>query len=177
MYRLEKPRPPFKTQCLFYSPTALLRIQPWSPLLTRIPSCSRYCRCASIMAVCIQFHCSHVCSCILGVFRQYLAPYVGTAIAEYYRDRGQHALVVFDDLTQHAIAYASLSKYTIYDFSRNFMNPCTAQLADYIITIPILFQATVRDSDKLEIHARVAPGACWNFERCARWRVRSSDIL
>jgi F-type H+-transporting ATPase subunit alpha len=40
---------------------------------------------------------------------QYLAPYSGTAMAEYYRDNGQHALIVYDDLTKQAQAYRQLS--------------------------------------------------------------------
>lgn len=39
----------------------------------------------------------------------YVAPYAATAIAEYFRDRGQHSLVVYDDLTTHARAYRSIS--------------------------------------------------------------------
>jgi F-type H+-transporting ATPase subunit alpha len=39
----------------------------------------------------------------------YLAPYAGCAMGEYYRDRGQHALVCYDDLTKHAWAYRELS--------------------------------------------------------------------
>ncbi len=40
---------------------------------------------------------------------QYLAPYSATAMAEYFRDSGRHALVIFDDLTKHAQAYRELS--------------------------------------------------------------------
>ena len=40
---------------------------------------------------------------------QYLAPYAATAMAEYFRDNGMHALVVFDDLTKHSQAYRELS--------------------------------------------------------------------
>ncbi len=40
---------------------------------------------------------------------QYLAPYAATAMAEYFRDTGRHALVVFDDLTKHSQAYRELS--------------------------------------------------------------------
>ncbi|HUT03623.1 MAG TPA: F0F1 ATP synthase subunit alpha [bacterium] len=40
---------------------------------------------------------------------QYIAPYVGCAIGEYFRDSGRHALVVYDDLWKHAQAYRQLS--------------------------------------------------------------------
>lgn len=40
---------------------------------------------------------------------QYLAPYAGTAIGEYFRDNGQHALIIHDDLTKHANAYRQMS--------------------------------------------------------------------
>ena len=40
---------------------------------------------------------------------QFLAPYSGCAMAEYYRDSGRHALIVFDDLTKQAQAYRQLS--------------------------------------------------------------------
>lgn len=40
---------------------------------------------------------------------QYLAPYSGCAIGEYFMDKGQHVLVVFDDLSKHAAAYREIS--------------------------------------------------------------------
>ena len=40
---------------------------------------------------------------------QFLAPYAGTAMAEYYRDKGEHALIVYDDLTKQAQAYRQIS--------------------------------------------------------------------
>ncbi len=40
---------------------------------------------------------------------QYLAPYTGCAMAEYFRDNGGHALIIFDDLTKQAQAYRQLS--------------------------------------------------------------------
>jgi len=40
---------------------------------------------------------------------QYLAPYAGCAIAEYFMERGQDALVIYDDLTKHAWAYRQIS--------------------------------------------------------------------
>jgi F-type H+-transporting ATPase subunit alpha len=39
----------------------------------------------------------------------YLAPYAGAAMGEYFRDNKQHALIVFDDLTKHAVAYRQMS--------------------------------------------------------------------
>ena len=39
----------------------------------------------------------------------YLAPYAGTAMGEYFRDNSQHALMVYDDLTKHAVAYRQMS--------------------------------------------------------------------
>jgi F-type H+/Na+-transporting ATPase subunit alpha len=40
---------------------------------------------------------------------QYLAPYVGCTIAEYFRDKGHDALIIYDDLSNHAIAYREMS--------------------------------------------------------------------
>jgi F-type H+-transporting ATPase subunit alpha len=40
---------------------------------------------------------------------QFLAPYAGCAMAEYYRDSGKHALIIYDDLTKQAQAYRQLS--------------------------------------------------------------------
>lgn len=39
----------------------------------------------------------------------YLAPYAGTAMGEYFRDKGGHALMIYDDLTKHAVAYRQMS--------------------------------------------------------------------
>ena len=40
---------------------------------------------------------------------QYLAPYSGTALAEFFMHRGQDVLIVYDDLSKHAVAYRALS--------------------------------------------------------------------
>jgi F-type H+-transporting ATPase subunit alpha len=40
---------------------------------------------------------------------QYLAPYAGATIGEYFRDNGQHALITYDDLSKHAVAYRQMS--------------------------------------------------------------------
>ena len=40
---------------------------------------------------------------------QFLAPYSGCAIGEYFRDNGRHALIIYDDLSKHAVAYRQIS--------------------------------------------------------------------
>jgi F-type H+-transporting ATPase subunit alpha len=40
---------------------------------------------------------------------QYLAPYTGCALGEYFRDNGKHALIIFDDLSKQAVAYRQMS--------------------------------------------------------------------
>ena len=40
---------------------------------------------------------------------QVLAPYAGCAVGEYFRNKGQHALIIYDDLTRHAIAHRHIS--------------------------------------------------------------------
>ncbi len=40
---------------------------------------------------------------------QYLAPYAGCAMGEYFRDNKQHALIIYDDLSKHAVAYRQMS--------------------------------------------------------------------
>src|SRR4051794_11359886 len=40
---------------------------------------------------------------------QYLAPFTGVTLGEHYRDNGKHALIIYDDLSKHAVAYRQLS--------------------------------------------------------------------
>lgn len=40
---------------------------------------------------------------------QYIAPYTGCTIGEYFRDNGMHALIIYDDLSKHAVAYRQMS--------------------------------------------------------------------
>lgn len=40
---------------------------------------------------------------------QYMAPYAGCSMGEYFRDNGQHALIIYDDLSKHAVSYRELS--------------------------------------------------------------------
>lgn len=40
---------------------------------------------------------------------QFLAPYAGCAIGEYFRDNGRHAVIIYDDLSKQAVAYRQMS--------------------------------------------------------------------
>ena len=48
-------------------------------------------------------------SIILSASLQYIAPYAGTAMAEYFMHQGKDVLIVYDDLSKHAVAYRALS--------------------------------------------------------------------
>ncbi len=48
-------------------------------------------------------------SAALSASMQYIAPYAGCAMGEYFRDLGQDALIIYDDLTKHAWAYRQIS--------------------------------------------------------------------
>lgn len=60
-------------------------------------------------------HSAHTYTCIVFTAAdqlasmQYIAPYAGCAIGEWFRDLGYHAPIVYDDLTQHAVAYRQMS--------------------------------------------------------------------
>jgi len=45
---------------------------------------------------------------------QYLAPYTGCTMGEFFRDNGRHALIIFDDLSKQAVAYRQV--YTSIKF-------------------------------------------------------------
>merc|ERR1712124_220709 len=40
---------------------------------------------------------------------QFLAPYAGTSMGEFFRDRGEDALIIYDDLSKQAVAYREIS--------------------------------------------------------------------
>jgi F-type H+-transporting ATPase subunit alpha len=44
---------------------------------------------------------------------QYLAPYSGCAMGEYFRDSGKHALIIYDDLSKQAVAYRQVSLFSV----------------------------------------------------------------
>ena len=43
---------------------------------------------------------------------QYIAPYAGCAIGEYFMYQGKDVLIVYDDLSKHAVAYRAMSLFT-----------------------------------------------------------------
>ncbi len=57
----------------------------------------------------MEYTCVVVASATDPASLQYLAPFVGCTIGEYFRDNGKHALIVYDDLSKHAEAYRQLS--------------------------------------------------------------------
>ncbi len=90
---------------------------------------------------------------------QYIAPYAGAAIGEYFAERGQDALVVYDDLSKHAWAYRQVSLLlrrppgreaypgdVFYLHSRLLER--AVRLADHFVIVPADFegQATLQDA-------------------------------
>lgn len=48
---------------------------------------------------------------------QYLAPYTGCAMGEFFRDNGKHALIIYDDLSKQAVAYRQVINFRWFLFS------------------------------------------------------------
>ena len=76
---------------------------------------------------------------------QYLAPYSGTAIAEYFMSQGKDVLIVYDDLSKHAVAYRAM--------------PCCSTVRLGVKLTPATF-----------LSALPSAGAFLPSGRCARWR-------
>ncbi|SHK25938.1 F0F1 ATP synthase subunit alpha [Thermocrinis minervae] len=57
----------------------------------------------------MEYTCVVVASATDPASLQYIAPFVGCTIGEYFRDNGKHALIIYDDLSKHAEAYRQLS--------------------------------------------------------------------
>jgi F-type H+/Na+-transporting ATPase subunit alpha len=62
----------------------------------------------------VDNHAMHACTCVLTTAAdtaalQYLAPYAGTAVGEFFAKQGLHGLIVYDDLSKHAVAYRQLA--------------------------------------------------------------------
>jgi F-type H+-transporting ATPase subunit alpha len=57
----------------------------------------------------MEYTCVVLAGISQGSVYSYVAPYAGTALAEYFMDQGKDVLVVYDDLSKHAVAYRELS--------------------------------------------------------------------
>lgn len=57
----------------------------------------------------LEYTCVVVASASDSNAMQYLAPFAGASIGEYFRENGMHALIIYDDLTKHAVAYRAMS--------------------------------------------------------------------
>ncbi|MFN8220537.1 MAG: hypothetical protein U0S12_10475 [Fimbriimonadales bacterium] len=57
----------------------------------------------------MEYTCVVVASASDASAMQYLAPFAGATISEFFRDNGKHALAVYDDLSKHAVAYRAMS--------------------------------------------------------------------
>jgi len=57
----------------------------------------------------MEYTCVVVASASDANAMQYLAPFAGATIGEFFRDSGKHALAVYDDLSKHAVAYRAMS--------------------------------------------------------------------
>ncbi|MFN8221239.1 MAG: F0F1 ATP synthase subunit alpha [Fimbriimonadales bacterium] len=57
----------------------------------------------------MEYTCVVVASASDANAMQYLAPFAGATIGEFFRDNGKHALAVYDDLSKHAVAYRAMS--------------------------------------------------------------------
>jgi F-type H+-transporting ATPase subunit alpha len=111
--------------------------------------------------------------------QQYLAPYAGVSIAEYFMERGRHVLIVYDDLSKHAWAYREMSLLlrrppgreaypgdVFYLHSRLLERSC--KLAEEFVAVPKSFPDAI-DRDKAEgrkIHLGVPGG--WAVDKEVR---------
>ena len=57
----------------------------------------------------MEYTCVVAATASEGAPLQYIAPYAGCAIGEYFMNNGKHALIIYDDLSKHAVAYRALS--------------------------------------------------------------------
>ena len=49
---------------------------------------------------------------------QFLAPYSACAMAEYFRDNGKHALIIYDDLSKQSVAYRQVRKQLLMSWGK-----------------------------------------------------------
>jgi len=97
---------------------------------------------------------------------QYYAPFAGAAIGEYFRDRGQHALVVYDDLSKQAVAYREVSLILRRPSGRE------AYPGDVFYLHSRLLERAARINDQQEIAAQMN-----DLPECLKGQVRGGGSL
>lgn len=65
---------------------------------------------------------------------QYLAPYSGCAMGEFFRDNGKHALIIYDDLSKQAVAYRQVWTFTFSWLGVNFRWHWQLSVTDVLAT-------------------------------------------
>ena len=73
---------------------------------------------------------------------QYIAPYAGCAMGEYFMNKGKHVLIIYDDLSKHAVAYLSLIHISVIfcNFASSFSRlGAVSAMADTAVTSRILW--------------------------------------
>nr|AEL12375.1 ATPase alpha subunit [Brassica rapa subsp. chinensis] len=74
---------------------------------------------------------------------QFLAPYSGCAMGEYFRDNGMHALIIYDDLSKQAVAYRQMSLLL-----RRPPGPVRLSQVMFSIYIPVSLERAAKRSDQ-----------------------------
>lgn len=97
---------------------------------------------------------------------QYYAPFAGAAIGEYFRDRGYHALVVFDDLSKQAVAYREVSLILRRPSGRE------AYPGDVFYLHSRLLERAARINDQQEVAAEMN-----DLPECMKGHVRGGGSL
>lgn len=97
---------------------------------------------------------------------QYYAPFAGAAIGEYFRDRGYHALVVYDDLSKQAVAYREVSLILRRPSGRE------AYPGDVFYLHSRLLERAARINDQQEVAAEMN-----DLPECMKGHVRGGGSL
>lgn len=102
---------------------------------------------------------------------QYLVPYVGCTMGEYFRDNGKHALVIYDDLSKQAVAYRQLALLLrrppgreAYPGDVFYLHSRLLERAAKLREDWIIVDADASDSTEVGVDGKVYPGAAGKKE-------------
>lgn len=68
---------------------------------------------------CFSFTTIVMASAAESAAMQYLAPFSGASIGEYFMSKGRDVLIVFDDLSKHAVAYRQMVRHCVFNYNIN----------------------------------------------------------